>query len=254
MKYLPSFARQLLFILLTLSFYITGCNSENSGGATSNETTVVDEVISVDEAPQDVLSTAEVSGLDAKEASHLTFMREEEKLARDVYLTLAELYPDQMVFSQVATRSEQTHTDTMRDRLDQFNLPDPNPDTNNLPSSLGVFTGDEWGWYFTEKFELLTAKAKESEIAALYVGALIEELDMHDIAVCPQVMIDRGYSSPCGLQYTDEPAMQTAYSALISGSESHLRAYVGQIEAVEGVGNYKAQYLTQEEVDAILGR
>ena len=27
--------------------------------------------------------------LDAVEASHLTFMREEEKLARDVYLTLA---------------------------------------------------------------------------------------------------------------------------------------------------------------------
>jgi len=41
---------------------------------------------------------------------------------------------------------------------------------------------------------------------------------------------------------------------LISGSESHLRAYVGQIEAVIGVGNYEAQYLTQAEVDAILGR
>ena len=106
MKYLHSFASQLLFILLTLSFYITGCNSENSGGVTSNETIVLDEVISVDETSHDVLSTAEVSGLDAKEASHLTFMREEEKLARDVYLTLAELYPDQMVFSQIATRSE----------------------------------------------------------------------------------------------------------------------------------------------------
>ena len=237
---------------------ITSCNSEGSDGVASitstDATTDASGPLPVEDTAQDIISAAEDSGLDATEASHLTFMREEEKLARDVYLTLAELYPDQMVFSQIATRSEQTHTDTMRDRLDQFNLPDPNPDTNNLPSSLGVFTGDEWGWYFTEKFELLTAKGKESEIAALYVGALIEELDMHDIAVCPQVMIDRGYSSPCGLQYTDEPAIQTAYSALISGSESHLRAYVGQIEAVEGVGNYKAQYLTQEEVDAILGR
>jgi hypothetical protein len=254
MKYSHRFAKPLLSILLTLSFFITGCNPEDTGGVTSNETTVVDEAISVEDTAQDDLSTAEVSGLDATEASHLTFMREEEKLARDVYLTLAELYPDQKVFNQIATRAEQTHTDTMRDRLDQFNLLDPNPNTNNLPDSLGVFTGDEWGWYFTEKFELLTTMGKESEIAALYVGALIEELDMHDIAVCPQVMIDRGFSSPCGLQYTDEPAIQTAYSALISGSESHLRAYVGQIEAVEGVGNYKAQYLTQEEVDAILGR
>ena len=221
--------------LLFLSFYITGCNSENN-----------DEVNNITNTAGDALDTTE--------ASHLTFMREEEKLARDVYLTLADLYPAQQVFSRIATRAEQTHTDTMRDKLDQYNLPDPNPETNNLPSSLGVFTGDEWGWYFTEKFAVLTAKGEVSELEALYAAAFIEELDMHDIAVCPQVMIDRGFSSPCGLAYTDETALQTAYSSLISGSESHLRTYVGKIEAVIGDGNYEAQYLTQEEVDAILGR
>ena len=94
-------------------------------------------------------------------------MREEEKLARDVYLTLADLYPDQRVFSRIATRAEQTHTDTMRDKLDQFNLPDPNPRTNKLPSIIGKFTGDEWGWYFKEKFALLTAKGEVSELEAL---------------------------------------------------------------------------------------
>ena len=133
-------------------------------------------------------------------------------------------------------------------------MQDPNPDTNDLPSSIGVFTGDEWGWYFTEKFALLTAKGAISELDALYVGALIEELDMHDIVICPQVMIDRGFSSPCGLEYTDERSLQTAYSALVSGSESHLRAYVEQIETFIGVGNYVAQYLIQAEVNAILGR
>jgi len=194
------------------------------------------------------------AALDYIEASHLTFMREEEKLARDVYLTLAEQYPGQLVFSRIATRSEQTHTDTMRDKLDQFNLPDPNPETNYLPTSIGIFTGAEWGWYFTEKFEALTEKGMTNELTALYVGAFIEELDMRDIAICPQVMIDQGYPSPCGLGYTDESALQTAYTSLISGSENHLRAYVGQIEAVIGVGNYEAQYLTQETVDTILGR
>lgn len=263
MKYLHRFTRPLLIIFFTLPFYITGCNSEDTDevssitttdpdGSTSVDETVLDDVLS--NLPDDDVSVEEADGLDTTEASHLTFMREEEKLARDVYLTLAALYPDQEVFSRIATRAEQTHTDTMRDKLDQFNLPDPNPETNNLPSSLGVFTGDEWGWYFIEKFALLTAKGEVSELDALYVGAFIEELDMHDIAVCPQIMIDRGFSSPCGLAYTDEGALQTAYSALISGSESHLRAYVGQIEAVIGVGNYVAQYLTQAEVDAILGR
>jgi hypothetical protein len=194
------------------------------------------------------------TGLDPVEASHLTFMREEEKLARDVYLTLASLYPDQAVFNTIATTSEQTHADTMRDKLAQFDLPDPNPATNDLPDSIGVFLGSEWGWYFTEKFGALTSKARTSELDALYVGAFIEELDMNDIAVCPQVMVDKGYPKPCGLEYTDASALTNAYNSLIDGSENHLRAFVGQIEAVIGVGNYVAQYLPQAEVDAVLGR
>jgi hypothetical protein len=190
-------------------------------------------------------------------------MREEEKLARDVYLTLAEMYPEQKTFSNIANKAEQTHTDTMRDRLDMYNLEDPNPETNNLPESLGVFKGEEWGSYFDEKFKALTDKASISELDALYVGAFIEELDMHDIKFCPEVMSDAGYGiierrnttkiGPCGLDYTDEAGLISAYEALISGSESHLRAYVGQIEAIEGV-SYEAQYLSQDEVDAILGR
>ncbi len=192
--------------------------------------------------------------LDKTEASHLTFMREEEKLARDVYLTLANLYPAQGTFNQIATTSEQTHTDTMRDKLVQYGLPDPNPATNNLPGSIGVFSGAEWGWYFTEKFNGLVTKASTNELDALYVGAFIEELDMHDIVVCPSVMTSNGYPAVCGLQYTDAAGLQNAYNSLVDGSESHLRAYVGQIEARIGVGNYKAQYLTQAEVDAILGR
>lgn len=195
--------------------------------------------------------------LDPAEETHLIFMREEEKLARDVYLTFAQWYPDQPVFNTIATTSEQTHTDTMRDKLDQYDLEDPNPHTNNLPEILGVFTGDTYGEYFTEKFHQLTDMGSRSELDALYVGAFIEELDMHDIIECPQVIVDMDNGvgeGGCGLSYTDERALINAYSSLVDGSESHLRAYVGQIEAVIGIGNYQAQYLTQEEVDAILGR
>jgi len=196
----------------------------------------------------------DVSSLDRNEASHLTFMREEEKLARDVYLTFAEFYPQQGVFAKIATTSEQTHADTMRDKLAQYNLPDPNPETNNLPDSLGVFTGDEWGGHFTEIYTALVDKGSISELDALYVGAFIEELDMHDIADCPDHMVEHGYSDPCGLHYTDEKGLINAYRSLIDGSQQHLRAYVGQIEAIIGLGNYEAQYLSQEEVDKILGR
>lgn len=203
---------------------------------------------------RDSSSGSATATLDATEASHLTFMREEEKLARDVYLTFAEMYPEQPVFSTIATKSEQTHTDTLRDKLEQYGLPDPNPDANDLPASIGLFSGEEWGWYFMQKYGELVAKGSNSELDALYVGALIEELDMNDIIVCPAIMVKAGYSNPCGLEYTDERAIKNAYSSLVDGSENHLRSYVGQIEAVIGEGNYQAQYLTQEEVDAILGR
>lgn len=195
--------------------------------------------------------------LDHAEETHLVFMREEEKLARDVYLTFAQIYPSQPVFQTIATSSEQTHTDTMRDKLAQYNITDPNPDANNLPSSIGIYTGAVYGPYFTEKFSTLTSLGMQSELHALYVGALIEELDMHDIVQCPKIIVATDSiieEGGCGLNYTNEKPLINSYNSLIDGSENHLRSYVGQIEAVIGVGNYEAQYLTQEQVDAILGR
>lgn len=241
---------KLVLLLFSIVLFSSNAAADKAGRGPFSKVEKSDvDVVSTLDADDDAGST-----LDADEASHLTFMRGEEKLARDVYLKFAEMYPEQGAFSSIAKKSEQTHADTMRDKLDQFNLPDPNPDTNKLPESMGVFTGEEWGWYFNEKFGELVGMGSESELAALYVGALIEELDMHDIADCPQVMVDAGYSDPCGLMHTDESALINAYSFLIDGSENHLRTYIGQIEAVIGSGNYEAQYLTQEEVDAILGR
>lgn len=194
--------------------------------------------------------------LDLGEEQHLIFMREEEKLARDVYLTLAALYPGEEVFTNIGDNSEQTHTDTVRDTLESYSIADPNPDANNLPDSIGVFTGTEYGWYFTEKFNELVAWGSKSLLDALYVGAFIEELDMIDIVYCPKVIVqtDNGIDEgECGLTYTDEPQLQTMYTHLVDGSKDHLRAYVKNIETIIP-GTYEAQLLSQEEVDAILGR
>lgn len=194
--------------------------------------------------------------LDYNEETHMVFMREEEKLARDVYLTLGDMYPDAPIFHQIGEGSEQQHTDTMLSKLEQYGIADPNPNTNNLPGSIGVFTGADYGWYFDEKYSYLVAAGSNSELDALYVGAFIEELDMHDIIMCPTVITDtKGIpEEECGLVYTDEQPLINSYNALLDGSESHLRAYVGQIEAIIGAGNYQAQYLPQATVDAILGR
>lgn len=195
--------------------------------------------------------------LDAGETAHLIFMREEEKLARDVYLTLATLYPAAATFSTIGTQSEQTHTDTVRDMLAKYGIPDPDPEANNLPDSIGVFTGKDYGWYFAEKYLALVALGKTGLLEAFSVGAFIEELDMLDIVGCPKVIVETSTvigEGQCGLAYTDEPALQAMYTHLVEGSKDHLRAYVKNIEAIIGAGNYVAQVLTQEEVDAILGR
>ncbi|MGE5152973.1 MAG: DUF2202 domain-containing protein [Bdellovibrio bacteriovorus] len=219
------------------------------------------------------VEASRVRTLDEIEATHLTFMRSEEKLARDVYLTLAAMYlgqPAANVFSNIGEGSEQTHTDAVRDMLESYGLEDPNPDANDLPDNIGVFVhddeeddddddgyGGEYGWYFQEKFDALVEWGSEALVSALYVGAFIEELDMLDIIDCPKVIKDNedniGEDDACGLSYTDEKALKTLYTHLVEGSENHLRAFVMNIEQLTGE-KYKAQVLTQEQVDEILGR
>lgn len=210
--------------------------------------------------------------LDEIEVMHLSFMREEEKLARDVYLTLHERFKNtQTPFAQIDD-SEQRHTDAVAGMLHRFGEDDPN--TND---GIGVYTG-EYADYLTAKYQALIDVDSTDHplnysnnplLNALYHGAFIEELDMNDIAYCPYIILDGSepldpYSYEavegidpavgCGRDYTDEESIKQLYNNLLSGSENHLRAYVYAIEQIIGEGQYQAQYLTQEEVDAILGR
>ncbi len=190
--------------------------------------------------------------VDFNEETHMVFMREEEKLARDVYITLGDLYPETIVFSNIDD-AEQQHTTTVKNKLAKYNIDDPNTD-----DTVGTFTGKEYGWYFTEKYDLLVSLGENSELDALYVGAFIEELDMLDIVQCPKVIVDTQKkikdSSDCGLDYTNNSDLRSMLESLLEGSKNHLRSYVGNIEAVKGECSYEAQVLTQLEVDTILGR
>lgn len=192
------------------------------------------------------------AALDYNEQIHLMFMREEEKLARDVYQTLGSMYPESAIFGNIDD-SEQQHTTAVKTMIEKYGYEDPNTNDN-----VGVFTGEDYGWYFTEKYSLLVERASISELEALYVGAFIEELDMMDINQCPQVIVDTDNGindvSECGKVYTDARDVQRLYSNLLDGSDSHLEGYVMNIEKHIGEGNYQAQVLSQEMVDAILDR
>lgn len=206
----------------------------------------------VPETTDDVTETTSEELLDYNEMIHLFFMREEEKLARDVYTTLGTMYPDSAIFGNIDD-SEQRHMTAVKNMIEQYGYEDPNTNDN-----VGIFTGEEYGWYFTENYNLLVERASISELEALYVGAFIEELDMMDINQCPHVIVDteNGINdvSECGKIYTDNSDIVKLYDSLLDGSDSHLEAYVKNIEKYIGAGNYQAQVLSQEQVDEILDR
>lgn len=205
-----------------------------------------------DVATESAPDAAGTTILDFSEEAHLVFMREEEKLARDVYITLGMQFPDYQIFGNIDD-SEQRHTCAVCDMLEKYGVDDPSTNDN-----VGVYTGEDYGPYFTEKYSELTTLGSRSALDALRVGALIEELDMKDINFCPTEIVaqDNGIDSEmdCGKIYTDNPDVQRLLTSLLEGSENHLRAFVKNIEVIQGEGSYQAQYLTQEEVDKILGR
>lgn len=187
--------------------------------------------------------------LELGEEQHLKFMREEEKLARDVYTTFSSQYSDAKIFGQIDD-SEQQHMDMIKILLDKYGIEDPSTNDN-----IGVFTGDEYGDYFTDKFALLIARGHESKLQAAYVGAFIEELDMIDIQQCNQVILDLNPGlEACGLAHTDRDDLERVLTNLLEGSKNHLRAYVSNIEKEIGEGNYIPQLLSEDELDEILGR
>lgn len=173
-------------------------------------------------APAQNASTAE---LDATEAAGLTFMREEEKLARDVYQYFYPLW-NMSLFDNISL-SEQEHFEAIGALLDRYRLDDPA--LQDLP---GVFQNVE----LQHLYDTLVEQGSGTALAALQVGALIEETDMLDIQEA--------------IAATDQPDIIQVYENLLRGSRNHLRAFVGAIEA-QGVA-YTAQVLPQDEVDAIV--
>ena len=160
------------------------------------------------------------------EAADLTYMREEEKLARDVYITMLGQY-NAVIFSNISN-SEQQHMDTMLKMLDKYNRPDPAEG-----QGIGVFTDEG----LQAKFDELVATGSVSYIDALTVGATIEEIDMVDIQKA--------------INGTTKVDLLTAYQNLLEGSKNHLRAYVSAL-AAQGV-TYYPKFISEEFYVAIIG-
>jgi hypothetical protein len=161
------------------------------------------------------------------ETNDLIFIREEEKLARDVYLTLYGIW-ESPVFANIAT-SEQQHMDAILGLLNTYKIPDP-----TVGKLVGEFVNDE----LQNLYDELVAKGAQSALDALMVGGIIEETDIEDLQ--------------SAMETTTVRNIDRVYSNLLNGSFNHLRAFASNITAITGQP-YVAQVVSQDVVDAILG-
>jgi hypothetical protein len=181
--------------------------------------TAVSEPVAVEPAfvSDGVLTKAEVEGL--------LYMREEEKLAGDVYRYFYEMYGNP-VFQNIAS-SEDAHANSVLNLLTRYDIADP------AVAEPGVFTNPD----LQALYDQLIAQGSQSLQDALPVGAAIEEIDILDIE-------DR-------IAQTDKADIQLVYQNLIAGSENHLRAFVRVLGNKSSVV-YVPQYISQERYDEIM--
>ncbi len=165
-----------------------------------------------------------VQPLSTDEATTLSFMREEEKMARDVYLNMAELWT-LPPFTNIA-QSEQQHMDALKAKLDKYGLPDP------AMAEIGAFKNTELQTLYDD----LMDRGETSYLEALRVGGMIEEVDIEDLEIT--------------IAATSHADLDQVYGNLLRGSRNHLRAFAREIERQGGV--YEAQYFDQDSVNAII--
>lgn len=167
--------------------------------------------------PKEALSTDETNSL--------LVMREEEKLAYDVYTTLYKKW-GLAVFNNISS-SELTHTTAVLTLLNRYNIADPVG--NNAVGKFGNST-------LQTLYNQLVAQGSISITEAVKVGATIEDLDIFDLHEWQKKV--------------DNQDINFVYDNLTKGSRNHLRSFFGQV--LNQNSTYKAQYITQTEFDAII--
>lgn len=159
------------------------------------------------------------------EIDFLNHMREEEKLAHDVYLFLYQKwqYP---IFLNIA-ESELQHTQTMSWLLSRYQLSDP---ATNLPA--GQYNNPE----LQKLYEKFIREGSESLQKALIVGATIEDLDIFDLQKAQAE--------------TKQADILQAYQNLERGSQNHLRSFNRMLQ--RNGWQYQPQYISLEKFQQII--
>ncbi len=202
-------------LLLAASFGLAACENSDITGVQTSQQDELSKII-------DQMVVEEVSPI---EEAHLKFMREEEKLARDVYGYAYAKY-NLKIFSNIQ-QSEQQHMNAILTLLNKYSIIDP-----VAVDQKGVFVNQD----LQNLYNALIAKVDISDVEALKVGALIEEVDINDLIN--------------DAKDVDNQDILYVFNALEKGSENHIRAFVRNLKS-RGV-TYTPQVLTVDFYNSII--
>lgn len=208
-------------LLAAFIFSAASCTKDNNSANNSSNGSVNSNAVNlqaqINVLPKEPLSQAELISL--------LFMREEEKLARDVYSTMYNKWGVN-IFTNISN-SEQTHMDAILMLLNKYNLTDPVGS-----NAEGVFSNATLQALYGQ----LVAKGSLSLLDAYKVGATIEDLDIFDLT---NALIN-----------IDNQDIRLVYDNLNKGSRNHMRSFYKNI--VKAGSTYSPQYITQAQFDAII--
>ena len=165
----------------------------------------------------------EMTVITPTEKDALLFMIEEEKLARDAYAYLYEMW-DVLQFQNIK-KSEQSHMDAVESLLKFYEM-------EYTISEVGIFQNTE----LQNIYNSLIEKGETSLIDALIVGATIEDLDINDL--------------DDWMLKIDNSDINAVFEKLQCGSRNHLRAFTNSLDIQEV--SYTPQYITKAEYDLII--
>jgi hypothetical protein len=153
-----------------------------------------------------------VPNLSPAETSRLLFMREEEKLAHDVYIFADEKW-NLRVFRNIA-QSETMHFNQIGVLLARYSIVDP-----SASKLAGEFVDPKLSNLYLD----LTAKCALSLKDALEAGVIIEKVDIDDLEA--------------GLAETKQTDIKRVYTNLMNASYSHLDAFEESLELLACITN-----------------
>lgn len=166
----------------------------------------------------------ETSDLTDSELASLLKMKEEEKLARDVYSVLYQKWGSK-IFSNISA-AENNHLNAIVLLLTNYGV------TDVSTGKAGEFVDAEVQTLYND----LIAKATVSIEEAYKTGALIEEMDIKDLIE--------------SLSTTTNENVILVFDNLLKGSRNHLRAFNRQLTTLGIV--YTPIYISQTDYDLIV--